>query len=101
MSIGERMLFLIGLAAGLCCAVATFMWGQWVGERDVQLRAKADRHSAVALCREQDAIAILITGPHADADRWQCVGGSGRMLRRTSPLASPLAAPQPHKTLRP
>lgn len=84
--------FAVGLCAGLVLAVVAFFWGQWVGARDEKLTSGADRHAAVNLCRQQDAVAILITGQHADADRWVCSGGSSRLLKRRAPLSSPVGA---------
>lgn len=83
--------FCLGLMVGLAIAFLAFLWGQWVGSRDHQLMSAADRHAAVSLCREQNAVAILIAGADAKADRWQCASGSSRLVKVRPALASPLA----------
>lgn len=93
----DRPEYVAGFGAGLAVATAAaalviWPWGMWVGQRDAQLRAHAERHAAVSLCGAGER-ALMLAGQRPQDDVWICAAGSGRLLSRgRAPLGSPLVS---------
>lgn len=71
----------IGIA---CTAPIIWIWSSWVARNDARLMLAAERQAMIEICKEENAVAVLIL----NSDKLTCVSGSGRSL--TSPLRHPL-----------
>ena len=67
-----------------CTAPVVWLWASWVARNDAALVAQMDRAGFVAMCREENAVAVEII----NSGTIMCASGSGRRL--TAPLAHPL-----------
>ena len=76
---------LIWAAVGIAVtAPIVWLWATWVARNDARLMLAAERQAMIEMCREENAIAVLIL----NSDKVTCVSGSGRSL--TAPLRHPL-----------
>lgn len=71
----------IGIA---CTAPIIWIWSSWVARNDARLMLAAERQAMIEICKEENAVAVLIL----NSNKLTCVSGSGRSL--TAPLRHPL-----------
>lgn len=77
-----RVTFAAAFAA-VAAGLVAFLAGMSIGQRDAQIMAAQDRHTAAAQCSAGElAVLIMRDAARPERDLWTCSGGSLRRAGR-------------------